>query len=348
MTCKDAREAFTDLYDGVLSGAALAALNRHLEECPACRTEWVAFQKAIQAVTDLGSAMPSPGFAARLRREIERPAWWRQVVEWAFVPLRVKVPLQAAALLLVGFAGLLMYQRSPEIRKEAEIRPAPPAGLRREPLQESSEAPPPSAQGTPDTRGFIQAPPRDKIKARTDAAPQAIAPKADRAERDAVPSEGIAGRSSGPVDAAKASGAPTPHTESKEERLPTVAERSADELYRTALADLDRRGYDEGIAGLRAFIARSPGDARVPEARLRLADAYVAKRQPRLAIAEYETLVREFPESPLIPAALYRQGLARLELGDGAGCQVLREVTTRYPRAAEAAQAREALSSRCQ
>lgn len=111
MTCDEAREAFSDLYDGGLTGAPLAILTRHLEECAACRADWAAFQRAVQAVAGLGSAEPSPGFAARVRERLEARSGWRRAARRLFFPLHVKVPLQAVALLLVAFAGVLLYQQ---------------------------------------------------------------------------------------------------------------------------------------------------------------------------------------------------------------------------------------------
>ena len=39
MNCPEAREAFSDLYDGALSGPPLADLSRHLDGCPVCQAE---------------------------------------------------------------------------------------------------------------------------------------------------------------------------------------------------------------------------------------------------------------------------------------------------------------------
>ncbi len=110
---------------------------------------------------------------------------------------------------------------------------------------------------------------------------------------------------------------------------------------------MDSQRYDRAIEGLRAFITQNPRDARIADAHLRLGDAYVAQRRYTEAIPEYEALVREFPDSPLIPTALYREAQARLALGDRAGCRMLQDVADRYPQAAEAAPAREVLSTRC-
>jgi tol-pal system protein YbgF len=123
--------------------------------------------------------------------------------------------------------------------------------------------------------------------------------------------------------------------------------RSADELYFDALADSARQRYDRSIEDFRTFIAQHPRDTRVPDARLRLADAYVAERRYADAVQEYETLINEFPGSPLLPVALLKLGQTRLELGDRSGCQILRDLTTRFPQAAEAAPARETLAARC-
>ena len=133
-----------------------------------------------------------------------------------------------------------------------------------------------------------------------------------------------------------------------ERQVPSAASgRSADELYSAARRDLGRQNYDQAVSEFRSFIAQHPQEARVPDARLRLADAYVAQQRHTEAIREYEALVQQFPGSPLVPSALYRLGQARLALGDQAGCQVLRDISGRYPQAPEAALAREALSARC-
>jgi len=131
MTCDEARETFSDLYDGALTGAPLVALDRHLEACPACRAEWSAFRQAIEAVKELGGAEPPPGFAARVVRQVDAPPWWRRAAQVFFFPLHVKVPIQAVALVLVAFTAVVVFQRSPELKREAQVAVAPPAPVAR-------------------------------------------------------------------------------------------------------------------------------------------------------------------------------------------------------------------------
>ncbi|MGH7379028.1 MAG: tetratricopeptide repeat protein [Candidatus Methylomirabilales bacterium] len=251
----------------------------------------------------------------------------------------MKAPIQA--LVLVAFAGLLIYQRSPDLRREADP---------------SVASPPPAARDAPATLPTPAAPPAADATARgaEGLKPRADAPGEMRAERQAPLArlEGKGEQAPSPLrEEAKRMGKEAEPAQSpapaKEGQLSTMGTGSADELYSAALKDLARQEYDRATDGLRAFAAQHPRDARVPDARFRLAEAYFTRQRYAEAIPEYEALTREFPDSPLVPTALLRQGQARLALGDPTGCQVLRDVAGRYPQAPEATQAREVLSTRC-
>lgn len=433
MTCDEARAAFSDLYDGALSGAPLAALDRHLEGCPACRLEWTAFREAIEAVKALGSAEPSAGFAARVIQQVAAPPWWRRAVQTIFFPIRVKVPIQALALVVVAFTAVMVFQRSPELKREAQMASAPPTRTapRAEPApaekgellfpKEKSPATgsraPDGPEGKDKARGTapVMVPlsgPEDRLKAevdrdgaaegREDAGPgqknsgqllrdearplgkTAPAPERGRAEErmpDSASREGGSIQKKQDVSAAPAapaapavpqpsaglaqpapppaaSVAPPPSqtqvlrrkqdaAAAKEAQMATAPAATADELYSAGLTQYARQAYDQAVVSFRTFVGRHPRDARVPDARFWLAESYFAQAQYAEAIPEYETVVRDHPGSRRVPSALFRQGQARLALGDRTGCQLLRDAIGRFPQAREAAQAREALAARC-
>ncbi len=209
MTCGEVREAFSDLYDASLSGPPLAAVSRHLETCPACRAEWAAFRGAVRALAALGSADPSPGFATRVRQQIQEPPWWRRVLRGLFLPLHVKVPLHALAVVLVAFAGLLLYQRSPELRRETEPRmPSPPPAAREAPFPGAPAPKAPDAfRATKETPREIQAP-----------ASRADSLKAKRAEPQAAPSGPVPSMPEARLEKEKERGpSPTPEEGRKQE-----------------------------------------------------------------------------------------------------------------------------------
>jgi len=124
MNCHDASARFSDLRDGRLSGVGRTELEGHLAVCPACWQEWAHFQETIEALHGLTPVAPSPGFAARVRAQIETPPWHRRLVRRLFVPWQVKLPLEAGALVLLAIGTVLIYQRSPEMRQVVE-RPGP-------------------------------------------------------------------------------------------------------------------------------------------------------------------------------------------------------------------------------
>jgi len=396
MTCDQARATFSDLYDEALSGARLVTVTQHLASCPACRAEWAGFRKAMQAVADLGSAEPSPGFAARIRQRLEVPTRWQRVLRWLFLPLHVKLPIQAVAVVLVAFAGLLLYQRSPELRRAIGPSEVPsPSGAREAPTPASppaageparqDEGPAPRAEAPKAEQTEPQAPPMAAVAPMPGAAsetekgrgPSAPGQEAKEVGKASIPSEsakveessrelraksaepGVAPRMlreaapapaepGGAVAPAQSSpkslAAPAP---SKEAQTATLQDRPADALYVAGLTDLADGKFDRSIDSLRAFLAQYPHDARVPDARLRLGEAYFGQGRYAEALQEYEAVVQQFPSSPLVPTALYLQANVRLAQGDRSGCQLLQDVADRYPQASEAASARQLLSTRC-
>ena len=118
-------------------------------------------------------------------------------------------------------------------------------------------------------------------------------------------------------------------------------------LYATGLTDLADGKFERSIDDFRTFLAQYPQDARVPDARLRLGEAYVGQGRYAEALQEYEAVVQQSPSSPVVPTALYLQAQARLAQGDRSGCQLLRDVADRYPQSPEATSARQMLSTRC-
>ena len=128
MTCPDAREQLSALLDDALTAAERAALETHLATCADCRREMERLRSTVTLLGRLGPAHAPPGFVDRVMIEAYRPAWPRRLLDTLFRPLRVKLPLEAAAVLLVGISALYVYERTPEVRQLARPgAPAPPA-----------------------------------------------------------------------------------------------------------------------------------------------------------------------------------------------------------------------------
>jgi DedD protein len=135
MTCHDAREQLSALLDDVLAAPERGALDAHLAACAECRRELEQLRATIALLDRVPPAHAPTGFVDRVMAEAYRPSWPRRILDALFVPVRVKLPLEAVAVLLVSVSALYVYQRTPEVREldrqaaraPAPVAPAPPA-----------------------------------------------------------------------------------------------------------------------------------------------------------------------------------------------------------------------------
>jgi hypothetical protein len=130
MTCPDARDQLSALLDDALAVPERQALDAHLAACAECRRELEHLRATVTLLGQLPAARAPAGLADRVLAEAYRPPWPRRLLAALFVPLRVKLPLEAATVLLVGVSALYLHQRVPEMsqlaRQEArESSPAP-------------------------------------------------------------------------------------------------------------------------------------------------------------------------------------------------------------------------------
>lgn len=378
MNCLDARETFSDHFDGTLSSSGVADLQGHLDGCPACRAEWAVFRRTVRALRGTGDEAPSSGFTARVIERIEARRWWQRVVTTLVFPLRVKLPIHATALVALGLAGLWASQRSPELqratverapsiaerRTEAARTMAPPAGSKTTTAEQpapssaataASEKPtPPSAATTPppatpaDKDAGLH--PRAREEAEMTLREPAIPPTVLPQLHGDAPGMGRP-QTGPPPPEARARIEPTPRPEAgvsaMQRRAALPARRSADELLSTGVEAFAAQRYEPAIDALRDFLSQHPDDGRAPEARFLLADAYRAQGRYAVAGVEFGEFLRRYPEHPRAPIARYRRGEIQLLLGDHSGCTTLRDAVTRHPDAREAASARDMLAARC-
>jgi hypothetical protein len=98
--------------DGAVSAAQKSQIERHLEECSDCRNTLHELEKTIHHVRSLGEVEPPPWLAvkvmARVREEAGRKrGMLRRLLQ---VPLRWRIPVEAAALVFLSVTGYLVYR----------------------------------------------------------------------------------------------------------------------------------------------------------------------------------------------------------------------------------------------
>ena len=199
MNCHEARDLFSAKADDLLTAEQRAALGRHLDTCPDCQREWERFRQAVSLLHSVGEARAPAGFASRVIEAARREPWHRRLLRAGSLPLHMRLPLEAAALVLVSTLAIFLYRQTPELQRAVE---APQSGV----VAPASEAPGKSAeveqvQGYVKTESAPSAPPlpaeerqgvlqgakeRDQFARKQEAAPAPAEPPAAAGRADAA------------------------------------------------------------------------------------------------------------------------------------------------------------------
>lgn len=205
MTCHDARERFSALLDEMLTREERADVYGHLATCADCRRELAAVERTVALVRGATPVRAPAGFVDRVVAAARPAPWYRRAARAAFLPWPVKVPLGAAAVLLVGGLAVLLFRGLAEQQRAARYEPAPPAlGDRAAP---AAPAPALREDRTSDDRARAERP--SDLAARSDPAPPAV----QSSEREAPPERQV-GEARGPAAAP-----PAPAAEARREAL---------------------------------------------------------------------------------------------------------------------------------
>ncbi|HEY6839038.1 MAG TPA: DUF2275 domain-containing protein [Geobacteraceae bacterium] len=176
------RKKLSAYLDKATTAAERLEIEEHLSRCPDCRDELVDLEKTVGHLRQLPGVEPpvwlTAKIMARVREEAEaKPSLWQRL----FVPLRVKLPLEAVALIFLCVTGYYLARTmapevpvtappaaveekgaprpqppSPSVESRGEgskpVQPPPPPGQalsRQAPVQEREESPPAFAPAPP-------------------------------------------------------------------------------------------------------------------------------------------------------------------------------------------------------
>lgn len=250
MTCHEARELFSDRLDGQLSADAAARLDAHLAGCDDCRLEWARFERVVSLAQGMEPSHAPAGFVDHVLEAARPVPWPVRLVRQAFTPLRIKLPLEAAALLLVGGLAVMMVQRSPEMQRMArqetseqlqaprsEPAPVAPSAPAPEPsIPQSTIAqtpPPPTAAPEPPATPQRPAAPPAPATAEPKVAQELRRDTADSPRRESAAKSAAAPARAAPPPVAAAAPIPAPLAAGTRPSAPdvsawlTVADRTA-------------------------------------------------------------------------------------------------------------------------
>ena len=115
-----------------------------------------------------------------------------------------------------------------------------------------------------------------------------------------------------------------------------VSTRAGD-LYKDAYETYQKGDYEGARRKFEAFLKQYPNTELSDNAQFWIGETYFGKKDYEKAILEYEKAIAKYPEGDKVPAALLKQALAFLELGDKTnGRNLLKRVMERYPQSEQA------------
>lgn len=131
---EELRSMLPAMAGGDLVKTELALLEQHLAECRECRAELAELQLVLQAMRETPELEPPPWLATRIMAQVReeaasRTGWFARL----FLPLQIKLPLEALALVMI--CATVWYvvqdversQQRPQIPPAAEAPAAAPA-----------------------------------------------------------------------------------------------------------------------------------------------------------------------------------------------------------------------------
>jgi len=139
MTCHDAREQLSALIDDALGAEERGAVEAHLATCAECRRELERLRDTVALLRAVEPARAPAGFVDRVL-EAARPAPWpRRLVRALLLPWPVKLPVEAAAIVLVAVGVVYVFQATQGLQQARHLGSVQPVTTA---LDQAAPAPP--------------------------------------------------------------------------------------------------------------------------------------------------------------------------------------------------------------
>jgi hypothetical protein len=148
MTCHETREHLSAWLDEALDTSERAQVDAHLAGCADCRRELEALRSTISLLARVGPARAPAGFVDKVMSGCHPTPWHLRLGRLIFLPLSVKLPVEAGAVIVIALLGVYLLQSTPELR-DATRRDSPAPVFRPEPPAPVPSPAPPAPASPP-------------------------------------------------------------------------------------------------------------------------------------------------------------------------------------------------------
>jgi hypothetical protein len=233
--CQDIENLLPLYPDGVLSDVEKQAVLEHLAGCAACRKELAYLQKTSQWVNELPAVEEPAWFQQKIMARVREEADKKSFAQKWFYPLRIKIPVQLVATIVIAVLAVYIYRAGDEQVKQ--ILPGAPM-----PAVEMQKEQPP-----------VQMPQSKDISAPAVSRKKTVVPENRETDKQAI--RGSVGGSAAqktemPEDKSRAAHEPDAGrakglAESKDEAYPALQARQNDmQSVKAQMADQEKKADD--------------------------------------------------------------------------------------------------------
>lgn len=110
MNCKDIENILPLYPDDLLSAAEKQAIEEHLKTCPKCCKELGYLQQTAKMAHDVKEVDSPPWFKQKIMAEVRAAAEQKSFLHKWFYPLRIKIPVQIIATIVITVLAFYIYQ----------------------------------------------------------------------------------------------------------------------------------------------------------------------------------------------------------------------------------------------
>lgn len=142
-------------------------------------------------------------------------------------------------------------------------------------------------------------------------------------------------------------GGQPPKTEKKVASAPAAARPASDRaLYHEAKKAFDDGNFEAARKGFVQLIAAHPQSQHADNSQFWIGETYYREKWYEKAILEYQKVIEKYPSGNKVPAALLKQGLSFLKIGETSNARlVFKELVAKHPGTSEAGIAKQKLES---
>ena len=140
MECAKVKELLSEYLDSALDAQTKALVEGHLSVCKVCSAELASLKAYIEQLGALKEVKAPEDFLEKVHARIKRRFEFERIMRNLFVPVRIKLPLEAVAVTVVAFLIMFIYRGMQPATEIAQAPAVPePIVIAKKPAEEPIE-----------------------------------------------------------------------------------------------------------------------------------------------------------------------------------------------------------------